>query len=224
MLRDLPRGLFCYTRTMKYKAVLLDMDGVIVDSEPLHVAAFQATLKNYGHELSEEDYKNHFAGKTDEAGFRQYFQFVNESADINVIMDAKAKKYLELAGDQLVPYPGIVSLIRELATQVPLALVTGSLKAEADVALRTFAIADCFSVLVTAEDIQNSKPNPEGYLKAARLLAVNPNDCVVVEDSPSGVKAAHSAKIDCIAITNTHTADSLELATHVVDHLSLSMF
>src|SRR5258706_6967583 len=64
---------FAILDNMNYKAVLFDMDGVIVDSEPLHVAAFQATLKNYGHDLTGEQYKQHFAGRTDEAGFKQYF-------------------------------------------------------------------------------------------------------------------------------------------------------
>jgi len=200
------------------------MDGVILDSEPLHVAAFQATLENYGYSLSEQDYKDHFAGKTDEAGFESYFKFVNEAVDLPIIMDAKAKKYLELASDQLVPYPGVVPVIRSLAESMPLALVTGSLRAEAEVALRTFEITDCFKVIIAAEDISESKPNPEGYNKAAALLGVNPEHCVVVEDSPTGIKAAREAGADCIAITNTHTSVELQEATCIVSQLKLEMF
>jgi HAD superfamily hydrolase (TIGR01509 family) len=208
---------------MKYKAVLFDMDGVILDSEPLHVAAFQATLGRNGHELSGDSYKSHFAGKTDEEGFTQYFAFINEEADVPNLMDEKTKDFLKLAGDNLIPYPGIVQLIKQLSKEIPIALVTGSLRVEAEVALKACGIEDCFSVIVTADDISHSKPNPEGYLKALSLLNLDANQCVVVEDSPSGVKAALAAGIDCIAVTNTHSANELDAAGKVVDKLTFDL-
>ncbi len=209
---------------MKYRAVLFDMDGIIVDSEQLHAAAFQDTLDEFGHKISDEDYKTHFVGKTDETGLESYLKSVNKTVDRQLVLDEKARKYLELASDQLVPYPGVVQLIGKLASSIPLALVTGSLKNEAETALRTFNIIDSFKVIVTADDVSNSKPDPEGYSKAMELLEVSPKDCVVVEDSPSGVKAARAAGADCIAVTNTHTADELQEATIVVDKLDLSLF
>jgi beta-phosphoglucomutase len=209
---------------MKYKAVLFDMDGVILDSEPLHVAAFQATLGRFGHELDMNGYEAHFAGKTDETGFNEYFDFINEDANIPAIMSEKAKKYLELAQDQLTPYPGIVQIIKELSEHVPLALVTGSLRSEVDVALKACGIEGQFSAIVTANDITKSKPNPEGYLKASELLGIEPKDCVVVEDSPSGINAAIAANIDCIAVTNTHSKEELKGATTVVEQLSFNLF
>jgi HAD superfamily hydrolase (TIGR01509 family) len=205
---------------MSYRAVLFDMDGVIVDSEPLHVATFQAVLKRYGHDLTDDHYKQHFAGKTDEAGFKQYFDFIGETVNLPVIMDEKARAYLELAADQLLPYPGVIELIQDLAARdIPMALVTGSLRAEAEVTLRAFDITDLFSVVIAAEDITESKPNPEGYLKSAKALGVEPADCIIVEDAPSGVKAARAAGIRCIAVTNTHTPEELEGATVMVDQL-----
>ena len=208
---------------MSYKAILFDMDGVIVDSEPLHVAAFQAALKRYGHSLTDEQYKQHFAGRTDEAGFKQYFDFIGEKVDLPVIMDEKASAYLELAADQLVPYPGVIEFIRDLASRnILLALVTGSLRAEAEIVLKAFGISEFFSVVVAAEDITHSKPNPEGYLKAANALNTNPTDCVVIEDAPSGVKAANAAGIRCLAVTTTHASEELKDAAAVVDQLTLS--
>jgi beta-phosphoglucomutase len=214
-------GRVCYILdNMNYKAVLFDMDGVIVDSEPLHVAAFQATLKNYGHDLTDEQYKQHFAGRTDEAGFKQYFDFIDETVELPVIMDEKAKAYLELAADQLVPYPGVIEFIRDLAEhKVPLALVTGSLRVEAEVTLKAFGITDLFNAIIAAEDTSQSKPNPEGYLKGAKALGFEPADCIVIEDAPSGVKAASAAGVCCLAVTTTHTEEELKEATLIVDQL-----
>lgn len=196
------------------------MDGVIVDSEALHVAAFQAALKKYGHDLSEEQYKEHFAGRTDEAGYKQYFEYINETIELPVIMDETSKAYLQLATDQLVPYVGVIDFIRDLATHsVPLALVTGSLRAEAEVTLKTFGLSELFTVVIAAEDITHSKPNPEGYLKASRALGIEPVDCIVVEDAPRGVQAAKAAGMRCLAVTTTHTKEELAQATVVVDQL-----
>lgn len=196
------------------------MDGVIVNSEPLHVAAFQTTLKRYGHELTEEQYKQHFAGKTDEAGFKQYFDFINETVHLSIIMDEKAKAYLELASDRLVPYPGVIELIRELAARrVPLALITGSLRAEAEITLKNFNIAGCFIAVIASEDISQSKPSPEGYLKGAKALKLDPADCIVIEDAPSGVKAARAAGMRCLAVTRTHSIEELQEATEIISQL-----
>lgn len=200
------------------------MDGVILDSEPIHLAAFRATLADNGHNLSDDDYKMHFAGKTDEAGFKQYFEFMNENVDISFLMNQKAKKYLELAADQLIPYPKVVALIKELSKVVPLVLVTGSLRVEVDVALKACDISNCFMGILAAEDVEHGKPNPEGYLKAVKFLGLKTENCVVIEDSPSGVKAAKAAGIDCIAVTNTHSRNELKNATNIVDFLSIDIF
>ena len=209
---------------MKYKAILFDMDGVILDSEPLHTAAFQTTLMEHGKELSDDGYKQHFAGKTDKAGFEDYFDFINETVDIPLIMDQKTKIYLQLAADRLQGYPGMVALIKELSQTTQLALVTGSLRVEAEVALKALGITDCFEVTVTANDIEHSKPHPEGYLKAAALLGVDKEECVIVEDSPSGIMAALAAGIRSIGVTNTHTASELAGADLIVDSLDPSLF
>jgi len=209
---------------MKYKAVLFDMDGVIIDSEPIHFAAFQSTLEHNGQSLTQADYLKHFAGRTDEDGFKEYFNSINETVDMPVILDRKTKAYLELAKDQLVAYQGVVDLIKKLAAEMSLALVTGSSKAEVNIVLNTLGISDCFSAMVCAEDVKNGKPDPEGYLKAQKMLKVHSPDCVVVEDSPSGISAAINAGFDCIAVTNTHSTDDLKAATLTVEHLSINLF
>jgi beta-phosphoglucomutase len=207
---------------MNYKAVLFDLDGVLIDSEPLHIAAFQASLKQYGYDLNKEGYDRYFAGKTDEFGFGQYFSNVGTPPDAAEIMAEKADIYLQLSKDRLVSYPEAVELVRELSLRATLlALVTGSLRNEAELTLETLGISSLFSAIVTAEDLAQSKPSPEGYLKAATLLDVEPADCIVIEDSPSGVRAAQAAGMRCLAVSTTHTAQALDGATKIVDRLHI---
>lgn len=209
---------------MKYDAVLFDMDGVILDSEPVHMLAFQKTLKTLGLQLDEDDYKKYFAGKTDQAGFIDYFKEINRDFNLAQTMQAKTNLYLRLAVDNIVAYPGIVSLIKTLSASIPLALVTGSLRIEADIALQTLGLTDCFKFVISADDVTQGKPSPEGYKKATNLLNLPTKNCTIVEDSPSGIKAARSAGIHCIAITNTHTKDELGGADLVVESLSMDLF
>lgn len=205
---------------MIYKAVLFDMDGVIIDSEPLHAEVFRRTLQRHGHEMNDEQYKMYFLGKTDEAGLRHYFEATGIVGDPSAILTDKARAYLEFAADKLVPHQEVVELIDDLAAQgIALGLVTGSLRAEAEVTLRTLGIRDRFAVIVAAEDISRSKPHPEGYLKGARALGASPEVCVVIEDAPSGVQAAKAAGMRCVAVTSGHGADELQDATIVVDWL-----
>lgn len=205
---------------MSYKAVLFDMDGVLIDSEPLHAEVYKRTLQKYGYDFSDEHYKAHILGRTDKAGLQHYFEAVGAVEDISAILDEKAKAYLAFVTDKLVPYQEVLELIGELSGRgVVLALVTGSLRVEAELTLKTLGVKDYFMAVVAAEDVMNSKPDPEGYLKGAEALAMSPADCIVIEDAPSGVRAAVAAGMRCVAVTSGHKADELQGATLVIDYL-----
>jgi beta-phosphoglucomutase len=209
---------------MHYQAVLFDMDGVILDSEPLHYVAAQATLAAREHRLTYEQYKQFFAGHTDKEGFKRYYAFLGEAINLQVIGAEKAQMYQKVAAtNKLTPCLGVIECIRELADRkLSLALVTGSIMAEAELILKTFAITDLFSVVIAAEDTTHSKPNPEGYLKGAKALAIHPKECIVIEDAPSGVKAAKSAGMRCIAVTTTYREEELREASLIVDLLNIT--
>jgi HAD superfamily hydrolase (TIGR01509 family) len=195
---------------MEYKAVLFDMNGVIVDDEPLHLLAFQKVLADRGEKLSRDGYKRYFAGKTDVDGFRAYLAYNKLDLDVESLMAEKAQAYMAQAEGVIQPYPGVVEFIRSMASDsTRLALVTSSLRVEATTVLKAFDLEGLFEVEVTADDITQGKPNPEGYLKGAAALSVAPADCVVIEDAPSGVKAAKAAGMRCVVVLNTHTEAEL---------------
>jgi len=211
---------------MKYSAICFDLDGVIINSEPLHEAAFRSVLLEYDLLLSANDYKNYFAGKTDEHGFEDYLSSKQANIPLPDLLTRKQLAYASLAPSKLTYYKGLPSLVRALSKIAPLALVTGSSAEETKIALSTHSLVQYFSAVVTAGDIKHSKPSPEGYLLAASKLAgfIEPTACIAIEDSPSGVQAAKQAGMYCVAITNTHTHDTLSMADAIVSRLNLHTF
>jgi beta-phosphoglucomutase len=211
---------------VKYQAVLFDMDGVIFDGEPMHYRAAQSTFDAHGYELSYDDYREYFGGQTDRDGFARYCSHIGAEHLLERLLKQKAEAYQRVAAEMpLVPCSGVLETIRWLLDQsTPLALVTGSLRSEAELVLRSFDIQRAFQTIITAEDVRNGKPDPEGYLKAATALGVEPSACVVIEDAPSGIAAARTANMRCVAVTTTYAANALSEATRIVNGITPHCF
>ena len=204
---------------------MLDMDGVIVDSLPLHYRTTAQVFASRGHRLSRAEYNEFFAGVTDKEGFATFCKRIGES-DASTLMAQKTALFAQLAANgAFAHYPDTLAAIRWLAANnVPLAVVTGSLRAEALHALQATGIQEILQAIITADDITHGKPHPEGYLKGARALGVAPADCVVIEDAPAGIDAALAAGMRCIALTNTYPRAALRNATRIVSRLQPSLF
>lgn len=200
------------------------MDGVIIDSEPSHFEAFRRTLEPLGMNLSGDEYQRYFAGKTDEQGFTDFLAYIERPLGIKTLQGVKRHHYQTLVETTVQPYATSVTVISRLALHHPLALVTSSPKPQVDAVLTRFDLQPFFPVLVTAEDVRNSKPNPESYLLAADRLGYPAANCIAVEDAPSGVTAAKRAGMYCVALTTAHSADELTHADHVVDELNVELF
>ena len=208
-----------YTKRMNRKAVLFDMDGVIIDSEPAHEAAFLHTLVAAGEAPTGNWYKQHFAGKTDEAGFRSYFGS-KSPPDISWLMRSKTTFYTQHLSTEVTPYAATVATVKELhAQRTTLGLVTSSSREEAEAILTTLELLPLFSVVVYAEYVILGKPNPEGYIQAMRALDATPDRCTIIEDSPSGVAAAKAAGAKVIALQHTHTPAELYEADVVTEQI-----
>jgi HAD superfamily hydrolase (TIGR01509 family) len=206
---------------MKKKVYLFDMNGVIIDDEHLHQQATLGVLQRHGYAADASVYKRHFAGRTRDSGFRNYHQALQAAYDIHALSEEKDELYQELARNGLRTVDHVVAFVRSLGKRGhAMAIVTGAPRKEAKHVLETFGLADHFLQVITGEDITLSKPHPEGYLKAAAMLQVSPAECVVVEDAPMGVQAAHRAGMRCAAVTTTHTPDELKEADWIVPRLT----
>ncbi len=212
------------------KAVIFDFDGVIVDTEPLHYAAFQRILEPLGLHFSWQEYVETFIGFDDRDAFRHAFSskgMMLGHDDLLRLIEQKAAIFEEVIKSGVTPYPGVLELIFHLsAHKTPLAICSGALKSDISPILTMLGISECFDVIVTAEDVAASKPDPECYqLAFQRLLAAHDNSfsinaTIAIEDTPAGISSAKAAGLIVCAVTNSYPADRLEQATFITDSLS----
>jgi beta-phosphoglucomutase len=203
-------------------AVIFDFDGVIADTEGLHLRAFQEVFGARGWTLRESVYFDRYLGYDDEglvAAFATDEALGLPASELESLVAAKGRvfaRYLE-TGDVL--FPDARACIDRLAAHYPLGIASGALKGEILHILAAGDILERFPVIVSAEDVRACKPDPEPYLTAARQLGVAPAACLAIEDSPPGLAAARAAGMRTIGITTTTTRDQLR-ADRVVDRLA----
>lgn len=217
---------FCYHGCMEIKAIIFDLDGVVIDSEDVHFEAFGETIADeLGIALSGEEYQEFFAGRVDEEGFSNYLRAKKaKNHDPKDLSQKKAQNYLRAFPDRVQPYMAAVNVIGQLVGKLKLALVSSSNKKEIELALDSLGLENVFEVVLSDEDLRGGrgKPAPAPYLLAAKKLKVNPQECLVIEDSPVGVAAAKAAGMKVLAVAHTHGRGELKKADLVVDELSMS--
>jgi len=209
------------------RAVIFDFNGIIVDDEPIHFKLFQRVLGEEGIALTEEAYYARYLGFDDRgafmAGFREHGRLLSDDK-LAVLIERKAVYYQEAIRNHVAVFPGVKTLIADLAQTLPLAVASGALRHEIETILKTLGLLDQFRAIVAAEDVSQGKPEPEIYLKAlAALNARGANekpiaaaDCVVIEDSKEGIRGARRAGMKCLAVTNSHPPELLSEPTAVV--------
>lgn len=203
-------------------AVLLDFDGVIVNSEPLHFYAFHQILGAEKIELSEEEYYRELIGFDDRGALRHVFARRNmplEPKDLLRLMAHKGRVMMELIEKRKYHcLPGVEEFVRGLWRHYPLAICSGALREEIEAMLEGVSLRDCFSVIVAAEDVSAGKPDPQGYFLCAKLLSekwklpLAPADCLVVEDAPSVISAVKAVGFPTLAVATSHALDQLAQA------------
>jgi HAD superfamily hydrolase (TIGR01509 family) len=202
------------------RAVIFDMDGVIVDSEPYSMQALIDILRQYGVEPTEEELQRSY-GRRVRDDFVDYFSRHGVAADVNMAIAHKHARYYHLAAGHLQPLPGVVALLKRLQHHgYHLALASSGDRVKVAFGMQALALNGIFEAVVTGDDVAHSKPHPEIYLMAAQQLAVPPKQCLAIEDAPAGVEAAKRAGMRCVAVTNSVAPEQLHKADLIVDSLA----
>lgn len=216
---------------IRTEAVIFDFDGVIVDTEPLHYAAFQRLLEPLGIGFSWDQYVDTYMGFDDRDAFIEAFKGHGKGLSAAALLDLierKAILFQEIIRGGISPYPGVIDLIRRIhISRTPLAISSGALRSDIEPVLETLGIADCFDIIVTAEDVAKSKPDPECYRLAHSMLntfhsrSMPAQQILAIEDTPAGIAAAKSAGMQVLAVTNSYPAEHLSQADVITESLDL---
>ena len=190
------------------KAVIFDLDGVLIDSEPLHCKADTQLLRELGADPP-ANYFDRFTGWTDAAMWEAIKSDYHLTKSIDQLMKMQVPIKLNLLQEGAYKaIPGIVELLEEINTvRIPIAIASSSPRKFIEAAVKKIGIEQYFKILVSGEEIERSKPEPDIFLKAATLLNVSPSECLVVEDSKSGTIAAKKAGMKCIGYQNVNSGN-----------------
>lgn len=198
----------------KIKAIIFDMDGVIVDSEPIHEKAEMEICRQFGMEVSKNEWDNFRGKKLEDIFSYASRKYGTGNEPIEEMIEKKIALYLSYALSEM----GLVEGVREFLDELKkngkyrYALTTSGRKVQQDKILSKFDLADYFEIMVTADDVTNGKPHPEPYAITVKKLNELPELCLVIEDSDNGILSAKAAGCQVCGITTTFSGVKLESA------------
>lgn len=210
------------------QAIVFDFDGVIANSEPLHLKAFQQALAENGLDLAASEYYSRYLGYDDVGMFEALARdrgIAMNDGQVAALVTRKGERMQDMLHSGSVLFPGVTEFIREAAAAVPIAIASGALRHEIDDIIEAAGVGDLFSTIVAAGDTPESKPSPAPYRLAFERLRetsgrdLDPRRSVAIEDSRWGLESAHGAGLRLVGVTSSYPAHELTGAELVVDGL-----
>lgn len=205
------------------EAIVFDFDGVLADSEPLHLRAYQEVLSGLGIEFTREEYYRDYLGYDDAGVFAALGQVHGWRLDegrLAALIAEKGRVFDAVIETTDVLYPGAADCVEALAAAYPIGIASGALRPEIEAILRRARLDAHFRFIVASGDTAASKPAPDPYIRAAALHGRPPAACLAIEDSHWGIQSALAAGLRCIAIATTYPRTELTLASRVIDRLT----
>jgi beta-phosphoglucomutase family hydrolase len=201
------------------RAVIWDMDGVIADTAPYHLKAWQEVFQKRGVKFTKEDFRHTF-GQRNDTIIKNTLGEETPQAEIEAIASQKEACFRQRIGPNLKPLPGVAALLKALSqADFKMALASSAPIENIRLLTRSLGINSYFQSIISDKDVTEGKPNPQVFQLAAQRLGVKPENCIVIEDAVAGVTAAKRAGMRCLAIANTHPRPSLAEADLIVDSL-----
>ena len=195
---------------MKQQCVIFDMDGVICHTNPHHAKAFEAFFDKYEIPHSAQEFEEHMYGKHNGYIMSHFFKRPITGEELTKLEDEKEGMFREVYKDKVETIPHYLEFLTELKSRgFKTAVATSAPRANLDLIANVLKLDEKMDLMMSSEDVTHHKPNPEVYLKSAERVGVAPSDCVVFEDSFSGVTAGLNAGMKVVGVLSTHTKEQL---------------
>lgn len=197
-------------------AFLFDLNGTMIDDMPYHIKAWHMIINRLGFPISMDRMKDECYGKNNELLERIFPNRFSEEEKYNMGFE-KEKTYQQEFRPYLQLLPGLNQFIENAAANnIKMAIGSAAIMFNIDFVIDNMNIRRHFDALVSADNVLNSKPDPETWLKCASALQVSPSECIVFEDSPKGVESAHNAGMKCVVVNSLHEKHEFLYQDHII--------
>jgi HAD superfamily hydrolase (TIGR01509 family) len=207
---------------MPVRAIVFDFNGTLSDDEAVLCEIFVELFAEHGRPLSAQEYFDHLAGHSDPEIVMRWLG--RDHPDVQAVIDERIRRYRAAVSDGHSIHGPVREAVRYAAERVPVAIVSGAMRAEIEPVVAAAGLAPLFRGIVAADDVVHGKPHPEGYLQALDLLGAGPaGDVLVIEDTEAGIAAAEAAGMRVIAKSGTLDPHRLAGAEEIVDAIDVDL-
>ena len=205
------------------RAIVFDFNGTLSHDEPILCEIFMDLFAQHGKPLSAQEYFDELAGLSDPEIVRTWLG--RDHPDVDEVIEERMRRYRAAVADGSSVPAELRDAVRFAADRVPLAIVSGAARPEIEPVVESAGLAGCFDFIVTSDDIERGKPDPEGYLKALGLFdqEIDAGDVLVLEDTEAGIESAKSAGMRCFAVLGTLAPERLAHADEIVERIDVPL-